>query len=156
MFSDLTNNLIMPCDIKGYGCENKKALLICISNERDIFLSIQNNAEHGHEMFIYLLSWSVYLFTAECECFIVAFIMWQLLYHLQNVFNPLHNEFLWGNTWIYLYFLVYFSIMTSSHGSFFRVTGPLCRESPVTGELPSQSASNADFDVSLMWVHISC
>ena len=32
----------------------------------------------------------------------------------------------------------------------------LCAEnSPVTGELPSQSASNAGFDVSLMWVRMS-
>ena len=28
--------------------------------------------------------------------------------------------------------------------------------SPVTGEFPSQTARNADFDVSLMWVFISC
>ena len=28
--------------------------------------------------------------------------------------------------------------------------------SPVTGEFPSQRASNADFHVSLVWVHISC
>ena len=28
-------------------------------------------------------------------------------------------------------------------------------KSPVTGEFPSQRASNADFHVSLVWVHIS-
>ena len=35
---------------------------------------------------------------------------------------------------------------------FFRVTDPL---SPVTGEFPLKRAGNADFDVSLMWVHTS-
>ena len=35
--------------------------------------------------------------------------------------------------------------MTSSNGSFFCVTGPLCGE--LTSELPSQRASKADFDV---------
>ena len=40
-------------------------------------------------------------------------------------------------------------------GSFFRVTGPL-GNSPITGEFPLQRASNADFDVSLMLVRISC
>ena len=41
--------------------------------------------------------------------------------------------------------------MASSNGSFFRVTGPLC-----TGELPSQRASNANFDISLVWICINC
>ena len=36
----------------------------------------------------------------------------------------------------------------------FPVIGPLCGE--FTGELPSQRASNADFDVSLTWVSIRC
>ena len=47
------------------------------------------------------------------------------------------------------YPLDWHDMMTSSNGSFFRITGP------VTGEFPSQRASYADFDVSLMWVHIS-
>ena len=49
-----------------------------------------------------------------------------------------------------------FRMMTLSNGRFCRVIGPLCGNSPVTGEFPSQRASNADFDVSLKWVRISC
>ena len=49
-----------------------------------------------------------------------------------------------------------FLILTSSNGSFIRVTGPLCGEFTVTGLFPSQKASDADFDVSFMWVCISC
>ena len=37
---------------------------------------------------------------------------------------------------------------------FFRVTGPLCEgNSPVTGEFPSQRASNADLDVIYAGLH---
>ena len=38
--------------------------------------------------------------------------------------------------------------MTSSNGNFFRVTGPLCGNSPVTGEFPSQRPVKRSFDVS--------
>ena len=51
------------------------------------------------------------------------------------------------------------TMMTSSNGSFFRATMSLALcagNSPVTGEFPSQRASNADFDISLMWVLINC
>ena len=48
-------------------------------------------------------------------------------------------------------------MMTSSNGSFLPALLVLCAgNSPVTGEFPSQRASNADFDFSLMWVHINC
>ena len=49
-----------------------------------------------------------------------------------------------------------FYMIMSSNGSFYPVTGPLFGNSPVTGEFPIQRSSNADFDVSLMWVRISC
>ena len=47
-------------------------------------------------------------------------------------------------------------MMTSSHGSFFRVTGPLFGNSLISGEFPSQRASNAYLDVLLVWLHIIC
>ena len=37
--------------------------------------------------------------------------------------------------------------MTSSNENIFRVTGPLCGKSPVTGELPSQKPVTRSFDV---------
>ena len=37
--------------------------------------------------------------------------------------------------------------MTSSNGNIFRVTGPLCGESPVTGEFPPQRPVTRSFDV---------
>ena len=37
--------------------------------------------------------------------------------------------------------------MTSSNGNIFRVTGPLCGNSPVTGEFPSQRPVRRGFDV---------
>ena len=46
-------------------------------------------------------------------------------------------------------------IMTSSHESFFRVTGPLWGEFPGHRWIP-QRTSNTDFDVSLMLARISC
>ena len=39
------------------------------------------------------------------------------------------------------------NMMTSSNGSIFRVTGPLCGNSPVTGEFPSQRPVTRIFDV---------
>ena len=39
---------------------------------------------------------------------------------------------------------------------FFRVTGPFCGNSPVSSEFHSQRVCNADFDISLMWIPISC
>ena len=44
----------------------------------------------------------------------------------------------------------------SSDGSFFRITGPFCGEFTSHRWIPLTRASNADFDVSLMWVCISC
>ena len=38
-------------------------------------------------------------------------------------------------------------MMTSSNGRIFRVTGPLCGNSPVTGEFPSQRPVTRSFDV---------
>ena len=38
-------------------------------------------------------------------------------------------------------------MMTSSNGSIFRVTGPLCGNSPVTGEFPAQRPVTRSFDV---------
>ena len=38
-------------------------------------------------------------------------------------------------------------MMTSSNGNIFRVTGPLCGNSPVTGEFPSQRQAMRSFDV---------
>ena len=38
-------------------------------------------------------------------------------------------------------------MMTSSNGNIFGVTGPLCGESPVTGEFPSQRPVTRSFDV---------
>ena len=35
-------------------------------------------------------------------------------------------------------------MMTSSNGNIFRIAGPLCGNSPVTGEFPTQRASNAE------------
>ena len=42
---------------------------------------------------------------------------------------------------------VHFLMMTSSNGNIFRVTGPLCGNSPVTGEFPSQRPVMRSFDV---------
>ena len=39
------------------------------------------------------------------------------------------------------------NMMTSSNGNIFRVTGPLCGNSPVTGEFPSQRPVARGFDV---------
>ena len=39
-----------------------------------------------------------------------------------------------------------FNMMTSSNGNIFRVTGPLCGKSPVTGEIPSQRPVTRSFD----------
>ena len=47
-------------------------------------------------------------------------------------------------------------MMISSDGSFFRITGPFCGEFTSHRWIPLTRASNADFDVSLMWVCISC
>ena len=41
-----------------------------------------------------------------------------------------------------------YCMMTSSNGNVFRVTGPLCGNSPVTGEFPSQRPVTRSFDVS--------
>ena len=38
-------------------------------------------------------------------------------------------------------------MMTSSNGNIFRVTGPLCGESLVSGEFPSQRPVTRSFDV---------
>ena len=38
-------------------------------------------------------------------------------------------------------------MMTASNGNFFRFTGPLCGNSPVTGEFPSQRSVMQSFDV---------
>ena len=38
-------------------------------------------------------------------------------------------------------------IVTSSNGNIFRVTGPLCGDSPATGEFPSQRQVTRSFDV---------
>ena len=38
-------------------------------------------------------------------------------------------------------------MMTSSNGNIFRVTGPLCGDSPVTGEFPTQRPMTRSFDV---------
>ena len=38
-------------------------------------------------------------------------------------------------------------MMTSSNGNIFRVTGPLCGNSPVTGEFPAQRPVTLTFDV---------
>ena len=38
-------------------------------------------------------------------------------------------------------------MMTPSNGNIFRVTGPLCGDSPVTGEFPSQRPVTRSFDV---------
>ena len=38
-------------------------------------------------------------------------------------------------------------MMTSSNGNIFRVTGPLCGNSPVSGEFPSQRPVTRSFDV---------
>ena len=40
-----------------------------------------------------------------------------------------------------------FFMMTSSNGNIFHVTGPLCGNSPVTGEFPSQRPVTRSFDV---------
>ena len=39
------------------------------------------------------------------------------------------------------------SMMTSSNGNIFRVTGPLCGNSPITGEFPAQRPVTRSFDV---------
>ena len=46
-------------------------------------------------------------------------------------------------------------MMTSSSRSLPALLALCTENSPVIGEFPSQGDSNADFDVSLMWVHIS-
>ena len=38
-------------------------------------------------------------------------------------------------------------MMTSSNGNSFRVSGPLCRDSPLTGEFPSQRPVKRSFDI---------
>ena len=60
--------------------------------------------------------------------------------NLHDIYSP--NGFL-GSIYIYLYILM----MTSSNGNIFRVTGPLCGNSPVTGEFPSQRPVTRSFDV---------
>ena len=42
---------------------------------------------------------------------------------------------------------IYKKMMTSSNGNIFRVTGPLCGNSPVTGEFPSRRPMTRSFDV---------
>ena len=39
---------------------------------------------------------------------------------------------------------IYSYMMTSSNGDIFCITGPLCGNSPVTGECPSQRVSKAE------------
>ena len=41
----------------------------------------------------------------------------------------------------------HYTMMTSSNGNIFRVTGHLCGKSPVTGEFPSQRPVTRSFDV---------
>ena len=48
------------------------------------------------------------------------------------------------------------NMMTSSDGSFSALLVLCAGNSQITGEFPSQKASNVDFDVSLMWVRLSC
>ena len=50
----------------------------------------------------------------------------------------------------------HYTMMTSSNGSFTALLAFCVGNSPVTGEFPSQRASNADFGVALMRVRISC
>ena len=47
-------------------------------------------------------------------------------------------------------------MMTSSNGNIFRVTGPLCGNSPVTGEFPSQRPVTRSFDTFLFapWINV--
>ena len=60
----------------------------------------------------------------------------------------------WESSWCQLCLLAVlhhdsplFSMITSSNGNIFRVTGPLCGDSPVTGEFPSQRPMTRSFDV---------
>ena len=48
-----------------------------------------------------------------------------------------------------------FLMMTSSNGNIFRATGPLCWNSPLTGEFPSQRPVTRSFDFSLIcaWIN---
>ena len=50
-----------------------------------------------------------------------------------------HLIHLWGRTMQ--------GMMTSSNGNIFRITDPLCGESPVTDEFPSQRPVTRSFDV---------
>ena len=43
--------------------------------------------------------------------------------------------------------MFYVCMMTSSNGNIFRVTGPLCGKTPVTGDFPSQRPVTRSFDV---------
>ena len=49
-----------------------------------------------------------------------------------------------------------YHMMMSSNGVFFALLYLYVGISSVTGEFPSHRESNADFDVSAMWVYISC
>ena len=45
---------------------------------------------------------------------------------------------------------IVYAIVYSGETSKLHITGPLCRESPVTGEFPARRASNAE-SVSIWW-----
>ena len=86
------------------------------------------------------------------------FLTWQLIHHHWYFeINSYVNTMKW-NMISHAFVIVFAdSIMKiSSNGSFSRVTGPCARYDTVTGEFPSQIASNVDFDISLLWVCISC
>ena len=63
--------------------------------------------------------------------------------------NCIGQKYVWCNTSpIQSHtFIMYQSMMTSSNGNFFRVTGPLCGEFTGPGEFPAQRPVKRSFDV---------
>ena len=50
--------------------------------------------------------------------------------------------------WYHIYVIIlYFGMMMLSNENIFRVTGPLCGDSPVTGKFPAQRPMTRSFDV---------
>ena len=62
----------------------------------------------------------------------------------QNLINTFRNDALHDSMELQHHLMI---MMTSSNGSIFRVTGPLCGNSPVTGELPAQRPVTRSFVV---------
>ena len=60
--------------------------------------------------------------------------------------HPCHEAFQ-QNSFLVTFVFETVIMMKSSNGNIFRITGPLCGNSPVTGEFPAQRPATRSFDV---------